>query len=122
MSYDIYLSNAGDVEGFQAGSILEAKVDEDGKLVPVNSTTPHMNITYNYGKFYYESIDNELGIRWLYGKTGADTVQRLYEAVNHLGIDQSDDYWEATPGNAGYALLILLDWARKYPEGIWEGD
>ena len=30
------------------------------------------------------------------------------------------DYWAPTPGNAGYALNILLDWARQYPEATFD--
>jgi hypothetical protein len=28
-------------------------------------------------------------------------------------------YWKATPGNAGHALSILLEWAKIAPHGVW---
>jgi hypothetical protein len=31
----------------------------------------------------------------------------------------SDDYWEATPGNAGATLATLRDWAVAHPEATW---
>ena len=30
------------------------------------------------------------------------------------------DYCAPTPANAGFALNILLGWAREHPEGEWE--
>ena len=36
-----------------------------------------------------------------------------------LGTERSDDYWEATPGNAGHAALILRNWAMKHPDAVW---
>ena len=29
------------------------------------------------------------------------------------------DYWAPTPGNAGDALNILLEWAREFPKGVF---
>jgi hypothetical protein len=29
-----------------------------------------------------------------------------------LGVECDDDYWKPTPGNAGYALSVLLSWAK----------
>ena len=31
-------------------------------------------------------------------------------------------YWMSTPGNAGYALSILLSWAKQHPEATWKWD
>jgi hypothetical protein len=81
-----------------------------------------LNITYNYSKSFYEHLDTEQGIRWLYGKTGKETEQRLASAVAILGTERHDNYWEPTPGNAGYALSILLKWARQHPTAVFEGD
>lgn len=43
-------------------------------------------------------------------------MERLRIAVNTLGTVRDNDYWKPTPGNAGYALAILLKWAGQYPE------
>lgn len=95
---------------------------EGGTLVLGGTTDAELNITYNYGRFYYEWLDEEQGLRWLYGKSGAETTERLTRAIAVLGIYQDEDYWKGTPGNAGYALTILLSWAAQYPDAIWDGD
>lgn len=151
-----------------------------------------LNITYNYSRFYYEHLDKNEGIRWLYGKKGSEVSDALFRAVYKLGIkrhegpwytinndlilgaltgkkmskDQEEwmqknkgffsdpntcitdpegiedkdtremvkegislgaltdggGYWCPTPGNAGYALNILLQWSLLFPEGVFRGD
>jgi hypothetical protein len=78
-----------------------------------------VNITYNYSKWYYRHLDDEKGLRWLNEKTAHQTIDRMKHAVQMLGIERSDDYWEGSSGNAGYALRILLDWAEQNPDGKW---
>ena len=55
----------------------------------------------------------------MHKKTARDTTARLERAVETLGTQRDDDYWKPTPGNAGYALSILLKWARQHPNGVW---
>ena len=74
-----------------------------------------LNITYNYSKFFYEKLDKENGLMWLHDRRAKDCIFRLIKAIKELGIDKSIDYWALTPGNAGYALNILLEWAKKHP-------
>jgi hypothetical protein len=81
-----------------------------------------LNITYNYSPHYRQTIDAEQGIRWLYGKTGAEALPVLKKAVAQLGTDQHSDYWEPTPGNAGHALLGLIAFAELRPDGVFAGD
>jgi len=89
------------------------------------------------------------GLKWLYGKTGETAIPILEKAVERLGTNQYErtvdncnkcgftcgvgdglsdpwaecnrrrDYWAPTPGNAGYALNILLEWAREFPKGVF---
>lgn len=116
MSYDL---------GLYYPNHTPARVDrrEDGGTYALGgSDEACLNITYNYSKFFKATIDDKLGIRWLYGKTGKETEEVLAEAVASLGTKQSKDYWEATPGNAGYALSILLLWAKQHPDAVWNGD
>jgi len=79
------------------------------------------NITYNYSKHYYR-IMGEDGIRTIYGKTGAECIPILKAAIDALGDDVSDNYWEATEGNAKRALCGLLALSQMRPDGVWEGD
>lgn len=79
-----------------------------------------LNITWNYGIFY--KAFGEKGIREIYGKTGAESIPMIDAVVAKLGDDVSDDYWDATEGNAKAALLKLRALAQLRPDGIWDGD
>ena len=89
-----------------------------------------LNITYNYSGLYHlvfpvEHVQDSdgvikvesTGLKWLYGKTGETAIPILEKAVERLGVRRDDDYWEATMGNAGFSLRILLSWAREFPNG-----
>lgn len=80
-----------------------------------------LNITYNYGRFYYD-IFGEKGIRTIYGISGADSIPILEHAITKLKDDVDIDYWEPTEGNAKQALYGLLALAKLRPDGIWDGD
>ena len=54
--------------------------------------------------------------------TGVDSIPLLTKAISKLGDDVSDDYWEATEGNAKRALTQLLTLAKMRPDGVWMGD
>lgn len=95
---------------------------EGGTQVMGGTDDAELNITYNYSWFYYQCLDKENGLRWLYGKSGKEAEPRLSAAVEILGTRQNSDYWADTPGNAGHALNILLEWARQYPDAIFNGD
>jgi len=115
MSYDINLC-------YPDGPAQVSNHEEGGTFALGGTTDAWLNVTYNYSKFYYEHLDREQGIRWLYGKKAKDTRDRLQNAVEALGTDRGSNYWKATPGNAGYALAILLSWAMQHPEAEWDGD
>jgi hypothetical protein len=46
----------------------------------------------------------------------------LQNAINVLGDDVCDNYWEPTEGNAKRALVQLLALAQMRPDGVWAGD
>ncbi len=118
MGYTVYMKNAGAVASHVGGSNLRAEIDFDGKAEIIPSTEPRMEITYNYRPVFIKVL-GENGLREIHGKTGAEVEELLEQAVAQLGVEQSDNYWDATPGNVGAALDILLDWARQYPEGMF---
>jgi hypothetical protein len=62
------------------------------------------------------------GIRRIYGMTGEESAPILLEAARKLGSDVTGDYWEATGGNAAWALMQLRALAMKRPDGVWRGD
>jgi len=119
MSYDISLKEPESDETI----VFDQRHDITGGTFAVGGTDEAwLNITYNYGKFYYKYIDPEKGIRFLYGKTGKESIPLLEKAIKKLGTEKNDDYWKATAGNAGIALQGLLVFAKMRPDGIFGGD
>jgi len=85
------------------------------------TTEAWINITYNYGK-HFRRVLGEDGIRTIYGRTGAESIPVLKDAIAKPGDDVSHDHYEATEGNAKRALTGLLAFAQMRPDGIWDGD
>ncbi len=110
MSWDVRLVGAGEVE----------RIQEGGTQVVGGTTEARLNITYNYSEAYRLVMPSGSLHETIEGKTGGETIKMLEAAVGELGTMQFRDYWAPTPGNAGYALNILLGWARQYPDGVWE--
>lgn len=113
MSFDVCLKKDDEI-------VSVANHEEGGTYAVGGSTDADLNITYNYSWFYYDCFDKNAGLRWLNGKVAKDTIGRLERTVQELGTKQYTDYWAATPGNAGYALNILLNWAKEHPEATFE--
>ena len=65
-----------------------------------------LNITYNYSK-HYRDIWN-MSLNDMHGWTIEQTKPYIEQGIRELGITRSDNYWEATSGNAGAALADLL--------------
>ncbi len=113
MSYDIELRD-------EQGNICHVeKHSEGGTYVLDGTTDAYLNITFNYSEYYSQWIDKESGLKWLNGKRAKECIETLKSAIRVLGIYRDDNYWGATPGNAGYALSILLRWAEQYPDAIF---
>lgn len=118
MSYDISLHDPVTKQTI----MLDAPHDMRGGTYAVGGTQEAwLNITYNYAQHYYHSF-GEMGIRTIYGMTGAESIPVLKAAIEKLGDDVVDDYWEPTEGNAKHALTQLLALAQMRPDGIWGGD
>jgi len=80
-----------------------------------------INITYNYGGIFRQVL-GENGIRTIYGMTGAEALPLLEKAIYQLKSDMTDNYWDATEGNAKKALLNVAALSALAPQGIWSGD
>lgn len=116
MSYDVSL--LGD-DG--KAVTVERHEGEGGTYVLGGSATAELNTTYNYSFFYYNFLSEDEGLRWLNGKKAYDCIDRMERAVKVLHTNRwTQDYWAPTPGNAGYALNILLGWARQHPDAHFE--
>lgn len=118
MSYDIELQHPITKQTLQLDSPHQMK---GGTYVLGGTTEASLNITYNYGKIFYK-IFGEEGIRSIYGKSGAESVSMLDDAINQLGDDVDEDYWKATEGNAKNSLIQLKTLAQLRPDGVWSGD
>ena len=118
MSYDINLVDPVTKETIEFDDIQDIK---GGTYCIGGTTEAWLNITYNYGKYYYK-IFGEKGIRTIYGMTGAESIPILKKAIDTLGNNVSENYWEPTEGNAKKALCALLTFAQLRPDGIWDGD
>ncbi len=92
---------------------LPAEKHEEGGTYAVGGVSEaEINVTYNYSKLF--SVKKELD-----GKTGAETLPVLKDAVARFGVERDNDYWSPTEGNVGYMCEILRRWAEKNPEGVW---
>lgn len=90
MSYDIYLKDpvtkeTAEVPGhlMRGGTFMADYHPESGTFTPALNTEAWLNITYNYGHYYYE-MNKEEGIREIYGKTGLDSIPILEGMIAHL--------------------------------------
>lgn len=114
MSYDV---------GLYEKKLVKVKPHEEGGTFVLGGVDrAELNITYNYSQHFYRELDREKGLRWLYGKTGEDVIPHLEKAIAVLGVERDSDYWLDTKGNAGYALSILLGWAKQHPTAVFDGD
>ena len=118
MSYDIELQDP------VTGRVIELDKPHQmkGGTYAIGGTNlAELNITYNYCKHFYR-LFGENGIRFIYGKTAAETLPLLKDGAALLGDDVSDDYWEPTEGNAKAALMQLIALSQMRPDGVWAGD
>ena len=107
MSYDVSLIGAGKVE----------RIQEGGTQVVGGTDEPELNITYNYAEVY--SLF-DFNINDLNGRRAALFIEKMEQIVAKCGTKRFENYWAPTPGNAGFALSILLGWAKQYPDATWE--
>lgn len=119
MSYDIRLKDAVNGETL----LLTEKHHIRGGTYAIGGTQEAwLNITYNYYPHLKKAFDHEEGVRSIYGMSAVESIPILKAAIEKLGDDVSDNYWEATEGNTKQALHGLLALAQMRPDGIWEGD
>jgi len=119
MSYDISLLDPVTKKTIQLDSPHQIK---GGTYAFGGTQEAWLNITYNYSTFFYKYIDEEKGIRFIYGKTGSEAIPILKEAISKMGDDVDEDYWKPTEGNTKRALHGLIALATLRPDGIFEGD
>ena len=110
MGYDISYHNENG-EQFPAG-----KYEDASTYVSLGDRTTEMGVTFNYSKIYRRFNFHITDLHGLYGK---DVMWQLNRIVKALGTERTEDPWEATDGNAGFALSVLLAWTKDHPEGFF---
>ena len=120
MTYSVKLKGAGTIKAFGLSATPTFRLDMHDEIEYVQSTEAYLEISYNFSKLFYETLDHENGIHWLNGQKAVDTLTTLLSATLKLGTAASSDPFEPVPGNAGFILMVLLSWALQYPQCIWE--
>ena len=114
MSYSISLNDSD-------GAPVKVPPHTEGSIIQLGGcSSANFDVTYNYSRYYYQTLCADRGIRKLSGMKAADAIPLLEVAIQVLGTEQSGDYWEVTPGNAGHALNVMLEWAKRYPDATFE--
>jgi len=126
MSYDIQLNDPVTGEPLQTETRHHIR---GGTYECGGSHRLSISVTYNYATHFYrvfkavgDPANVDSGIRTIYGKTGAESIPILKDAISKLGNDVDGDYWKPTEGNAKQALCGLLALAQMRPDGVWDGD
>lgn len=141
MSYDITLKDPVTHEVIEFDEPHQMK----GGMYAIGGTKEAwLNITYNYANYYYSATEGDdrffgklwyeepknLGIRGIYGKTGAESIRMLHDMIcriEPMPDEKCDDpdckgYWKPTAKNAIKPLYQLIAMAQMRPDGIWDGD
>ncbi|MBD5099617.1 MAG: hypothetical protein HDR24_06960 [Lachnospiraceae bacterium] len=106
MSYDIYLKDpvtgkAAEVPGhLMLGGTYRADYHPESRtFTPALNTEASLNITYNYGHYYYEIYEKD-GIRAIYGVSGFDSILMLEKMIAFLNEKyQKKGEWIRTKRN-----------------------
>lgn len=117
MSYDIYIKDE------KGPIIFKKKHNYKGGTYQVGGCNEAwINITDNYSEHFVKFL-GEKGIRSIYGKTVEEVVPILKEAIDKMDDEISENYWDATEGNARYSLVNLINIALLCPKtAYFEGD
>ena len=136
MSYDIYLKERVSGETIQlpikhimTGGTYKADFDpKTNTFSPMPNSEAWLNITYNYGHYYYEATDGDprfahdeiscvhadgtfgpmetqYGIRGIYGKTGAESIPLLRDMIKRIEDrykDKNGEWISTTRDKARY--------------------
>ena len=113
MSWDVDLLD-------ESGVVTVPAHSEGGTYALGGTDSASLNVTYNYGRWIREGLDVEQGLKWLHDRKAKHCIERLEAAVGKLGTEKDSNYWAPTAGNAGYALAILLGWAKLHPEAHFQ--
>lgn len=87
MNYDIELGYIQNDTGTDEFKLTKSTRIEDGSEIDTK-----ISITYNYNAYYEAYLDRDNGIRWIYNKTGAETENKLREAIREIEALDNTEY------------------------------
>ena len=109
MSFDIAIVDPnGEVREFESPRFIPG-----GNYVFPGTRFAEVNITYNYSPFYADIWED--GIRSFDGMPAQEAAEAMEQAIDVFGTNQDENYWAATPGNAGAAIQTVVDVIRNCP-------
>lgn len=112
MSYDIYFRDAVSEEII----ILQYKHQMFGATYCLGGTKElRFNITFNYAGIY-----DQYGfhVAQLSGLSAVAAMPIIEGVISKFDDDVTDNYWEATEGNAKKALVSLLTMCQLRPDAV----
>lgn len=133
MGWDVKLMDpdtkeAVEVESHQAGS----------NIAIGGSQCAEMTVTYNYSPYLFTAMVacglpadsypppgygrltwNPLKT-WLNGKIASEALAGLKAMAGIASDNPGNNYWEASWGNSGHIIGILITWAEAYPDAVFE--
>ena len=112
MSWNVYMRDA------KTGDIVELETPHQfrGGIYQVGgSRSAELNVTYNYGPLLREAWGASRSLSVLDDLTVAEAVPNLAHVIAKYGVHRDEDYWAATPGNVGAAMLDLLNLCALVP-------
>ena len=144
MSYDISLNDpvtgkVANVPGhlMHGGTYRADYHPETGTFTPALNTDADLNITYNYGRYYYE-VYPEQGIRTIYGMSGYDSIAVLEKMIAYIDEKykrsgewittkrEKTVYYDSNGEEVDFDSIILgkKEYVRdeKIEIDVWEGD
>ena len=116
MGWSINLMDPG------TGEIMKVKSHREGSNICVQGCNlASISVTFNYSWFYYKFFDKKNGLRFINKKTAKECIPLFKKFLKDMGnVAPFENYWAPTPGNAAHIIKVLLEWAKQYPEAIFE--
>lgn len=115
LSYDLYLQ---DPVTHDTLHMEKRHLMRGGTFCMGGTTEMWINITFNYGGIFARVL-GKCGIKKLNGMTAAESIPLVKTGISYLGDDVTENYWDATDGNAKRALYQVLALAQMRPDGVW---
>jgi hypothetical protein len=112
MSYDVYFCDPVSREVIE---LEDVHFMRGGTFAIGGTKELQLNITFNYEGNYAK---HNFSIPFLHEKTALDVIPEIERVISLLGDDVSENYWDATDGNAKKALIALLTMAKMRPDAV----